>query len=358
MEASRPTGARRAGLAAAGPARLPRAAARPARHRPIEPGRRAAGLSPAEQAEYLTHFRADSIVRDAELLRARARQPAVEPCSARASAASASPATSRRRRRDSARGVPHRRAAAGRAPGRRRLPRHLRPLLERNRRYYARYPEDRERVRELQRRLEAEEVLLPSGDRLIAAPLPPARELLGMSDGAEKLHYSSSSRSARPRFLHDVEAALPPFARNPLYAVDPRGLLRRRGRDTLVGRAPAARRVRGAGALHRRARLSLDVRGDTARCGRCARRPSCSRSASGRGSTTPSACARTRCRPRRPMYAEDMYVERAFSEETAALDPRPAPVGHERVRAQRPTADGERILGRLIDLARGRAAST
>ena len=56
-----------------------------------------------------------------------------------------------------------------------------------------------------------------------------------------------------------------------------------------------------------------------------------------------------------PIYAEDMYVERAFSEETAA-----------HVRGLRPwvtseyehnglRADGGRILGRLIDLVRGRA---
>ena len=55
------------------------------------------------------------------------------------------------------------------------------------------------------------------------------------------------------------------------------------------------------------------------------------------------------------IYAEDPYVERAFSEETAAL-----------IRGSRPwvtseyehnglRADGDRILGRLIDLARGRA---
>jgi hypothetical protein len=55
------------------------------------------------------------------------------------------------------------------------------------------------------------------------------------------------------------------------------------------------------------------------------------------------------------IYAEDMYVERAFSEETAA-----------QVRGLRAwvtseyehnglRADGGRILGRLIDLVRGRA---
>ena len=54
------------------------------------------------------------------------------------------------------------------------------------------------------------------------------------------------------------------------------------------------------------------------------------------------------------IYAEDMYVERAFSEETAA-----------QIRGLRPwltseyehnalRADGERVLGHLIDLVRGR----
>jgi hypothetical protein len=55
------------------------------------------------------------------------------------------------------------------------------------------------------------------------------------------------------------------------------------------------------------------------------------------------------------IYAEDMYVPRAYSEETAA-----------RIRGLRPwitneyqhnglRADGDRVLGRLIDMARGRA---
>jgi hypothetical protein len=55
------------------------------------------------------------------------------------------------------------------------------------------------------------------------------------------------------------------------------------------------------------------------------------------------------------VYAEDMYVERAYSEETAAT-----------IRGLRPwitneyehdglRAEGERVLGRLLDLVRGRA---
>ena len=55
------------------------------------------------------------------------------------------------------------------------------------------------------------------------------------------------------------------------------------------------------------------------------------------------------------IYAEDMYVERAFSEETAAhiRGLRPGSPTSTSTTACAPTAT--RILGRLIDLARGRA---
>jgi hypothetical protein len=55
------------------------------------------------------------------------------------------------------------------------------------------------------------------------------------------------------------------------------------------------------------------------------------------------------------IYAEDMYVERAFSEETASHIAGLRPwitneYDHNGLRV-----DGERILGRLLDLARDRA---
>ena len=55
------------------------------------------------------------------------------------------------------------------------------------------------------------------------------------------------------------------------------------------------------------------------------------------------------------IYAEDMYVERAFSEETAAhiRGLRPWLTNEYEHNALR--ADGARVLGQLIDLARGRA---
>ena len=65
-----------------------------------------------------------------------------------------------------------------------------------------------------------------------------------------------------------------------------------------------------------------------------------------RANTVPTAAA---------IYTEDLYVERAFSEETAAMVPNlhawvTSEYDHNGLRA-----DGERILARLIDLVRGRA---
>jgi hypothetical protein len=55
------------------------------------------------------------------------------------------------------------------------------------------------------------------------------------------------------------------------------------------------------------------------------------------------------------IYTEDMYVEREFSEETAALIPGmrawvTSEYDHNGLRT-----DGERVLGYLLDLVRGRA---
>ena len=54
------------------------------------------------------------------------------------------------------------------------------------------------------------------------------------------------------------------------------------------------------------------------------------------------------------IYAEDMYVERAFSEETAALTRGLRPWVTSEYEHNGLRADGARILGRLLDLARGR----
>ena len=56
------------------------------------------------------------------------------------------------------------------------------------------------------------------------------------------------------------------------------------------------------------------------------------------------------------IYAEDAYVDRAFSEETAALVPTLRPWVTNEYEHNGLRADGDRILDRLFGLARGRLA--
>ena len=357
-EAPRPTRYPSApGLAGPRAARLPRAHARPARHRALEPDRRAA--------------RADR----------RASRPSAWPTSAptRSSATPSTSAASWAR----ARGACSARASAGCASttylsiapeGLREafVTGGLPPLgpriddvyratyartLERSRRYYERYPDDRERVRALRR--------APARPRTSACPSrrparPPRRlrqlgGMLGMSDGAEE--PALPARAARRL------ARLPPRRRGgarlraqPALRRAPRGVLGRRRRDALVGASaccppPTTTRPSSSPA-------STSIRGcsrTTARWRRCARPRTSSPRTSGRACTTPTAWRANEVPVAAAIYAEDMYVERAFSEETAAA-----------IRGLRPwltneyehnglRADGARILGHLIDLARGRA---
>lgn len=85
-------------------------------------------------------------------------------------------------------------------------------------RYFERYPEDRDRVVQLSAVLDAEDVRLPAGDRLTPARLRALGHHLGMGPGPERLHHILELPPGSPAFLHDVEFASP-FARNPLYAV-------------------------------------------------------------------------------------------------------------------------------------------
>jgi pimeloyl-ACP methyl ester carboxylesterase len=214
-------------------------------------------------------------------------------------------------------------------------------VRDRTRRYFQRYPNDRLPARS--------DLVLPSGDPLTARRLAQLGSMLGMSDGAERLHYLLELPPDSPAFLHDVEANTA-FARNPIYAVLHEACYadggatrwsadRLRPDDLeLTGEHIYPWMFEEYGALAP-LREAADV---------LAQRewPRLYDEDVLRANEVPVAAV---------IYADDMYVERAFSEETAA-----------RIRGLRPWVtneyehnglriDADRILGRLIDLARGRA---
>jgi pimeloyl-ACP methyl ester carboxylesterase len=311
------------------------------------------GMTPEEQAAYLAHFRADAIVRDAEWIR---RELGVERWSVLGQSFGGFCATTYLSMAPEGLrevlltgGVP----ALGRSIDEVYAATYAR-TIERCRRHYARYPEDRGRVLGLTARLEAEELLLPSGDRLTARRLRQLGNLLGMSDGSEKLHYLLELPADSPAFGHDVEAAIE-FARNPLYAVlheacwadggatawsaervrpeaydaDPALLTGEHVFPWMFEDYGALRPLAGAAGLlaHRDWPRLYDPERLAA-------------------NEVPAAAA---------IYVEDMYVERAFSEETAARIGGLRPWITNEYEHNGLRADGERLLDRLLALVRGRA---
>jgi pimeloyl-ACP methyl ester carboxylesterase len=309
------------------------------------------GLDPAEQAEYLTHFRADSIVRDAELIRA---ELGVDRWSilgqsfggfCAMSYLSLAPA-----------GLREAFVTGGLAP----VGRHpdevyratYRRILDRCRRYYARYPEDRARVLALLERLEAEDVRLATGDRLTPRRFRQAGSRLGMSDGAERLHALLELPTDSPAFRHDVQDVLG-FERNPLYAIVHEasyadGGATRWSAERVMPPEYAEQPELLTGE-HVYSWMFEDYGGlaplrEAAELLATHEWPRLYDPEVLRTNDVPVAAA---------IYADDPYVERAFSEETGALIRGTRPWVTNEYEHNGLRADGGRILGRLIDLARG-----
>ena len=311
------------------------------------------GLSAAEQADYLKHFRADSIVRDAEAIRA---ELGVDRWSVLGQSfggfcvmtyLSIAPE-----------GLREAFVTGGLAPVGRHVDEVYRAtyerILERNRRYYERYPEDRARVRALVERLDAEPLILPTGDRLTARRFRQAGNKLGMSDGAEDLHALVELPPDSPAFRHDAQDLLG-FERNPIYAI-----LHESSYADGVATRWSAERVMPAEYADTPELFTgehvypwmfedygaLAPLHDAAELLAVYEWPRLYDEVVLRANEVPVAAA---------VYADDPYVERAFSEETAALIRGARAWVTSEYEHNGLRADGDRILGRLIDLARGRA---
>jgi pimeloyl-ACP methyl ester carboxylesterase len=310
-------------------------------------------MSAEEQADYLTHFRADSIVRDAEAIR---KELGIEKWSVLGQSFGGFCVVNYLAQAPE--GLAEALVTGGLPP----LDRHpddvYRATYERarakNRAYYERYPEDRERVLRIVERVESEDVRLPSGDRLTARWFRQVGHVLGMSYGAETVHYLVELPFGSPAFLHDVERSQT-FARNPLYGVIHEacyapGVATRWSAERvfpdelrddptfLTGEHIYPWMFEEYGALRpwaEAAQILADHEWpalyDVARLAE---------------NEVPVAAA---------IYAEDMYVPREFSEETAARIPGlrtwlTNEYEHDGLRA-----NGERVLGKLLDLVQGRA---
>jgi pimeloyl-ACP methyl ester carboxylesterase len=308
------------------------------------------GRTPRQQADYLQHFRADSIVRDAELIREQLGQERWSILGQSFGGFCTLSYLSI---------APHALTEAfftgGLAPIGPRIDDAYRTtydlVADRTRRYYERYPEDRGRVRDILARLEAEDVRLPSGDRLTAHRFRQRGSLLGMSSGAEDLHHLVELPFGSPAFLYDAEAA-DSFGRNPIYAIlheaswadggatnwAAQRLLPQGEPDLLTGEHIFPWMFEEIGGL-----AGLREAADILAAKEWPRLYDADVLAA---NEVPCAAA---------IYANDMYVPRVFSEETArhvrGLKPwLTSEYEHNGLRV-----DGERVLGRLMDLARGRA---
>ncbi|MET8827186.1 alpha/beta fold hydrolase [Streptomyces sp. NPDC004610] len=181
---------------------------------------------PAAQADYLTHFRADAIVRDCELIRRELTggKPwtvlgqsfggfcAVRYLSTAPEGLSTALITG---------GLPSLDAHADD------VYRAAYPRIERKvAAHYARYPQDIERARRIADHLLAHEVVLPGGYRLTVEAFQSLGILLGGGDGSHRLHYLLEDAFVRTpggsvlsdAFQEDVQALLS-YAGHPLYAL-------------------------------------------------------------------------------------------------------------------------------------------
>jgi pimeloyl-ACP methyl ester carboxylesterase len=307
--------------------------------------------TPVQQADYLAHFRADSIVADVECIR---RELGVERWSVLGQSfggfcalhyLSAAP--------DGLREV----LFTGGVPPLDGSPDEVyratyTRMRDRNERFYERYPEDRRRVLDLLERVESEPLELPCGEPLHAARVRQLGGQLGMSDGYERLHYMLEFDPSSAAFLHDAERATS-FARNPLYAI-----LNEASWADGSSTAWAAQRMLGEQSDWPEEFFTgehffpwmfegtaLEALGEAAELLAQRQWPALYDVERLRANDVPAAAA---------IYAEDPYVERAFSEQTARIVPRMRVWLTDEYDHDGLSKDGERVLGRLLDLVRGR----
>jgi pimeloyl-ACP methyl ester carboxylesterase len=315
-------------------------------------GPQVAGETAAAQAEYLTHFRADSIVGDAEAIR---RDLGVERWSILGQ--SFGGFTSMTYLSIAPEGLREAIITGGLSPIGRPVDdiyaATYRRLIVQHRRYFERYPDDRSRLQEILRWLDGEDVRLPSGDRLTARRFRQLGNWLGDSAGFERLHHIMELPFGSPAFLHDAAAGVQ-FERDPIYAT----LHEASYADGVPTRWSAHRllpdEVEQEGYLtaeHVFPWMWEDYGG---------LRPQRDAAHLLAEHTWPVLYDGDRLRRNEvpvvaTIYINDLYVEREFAEESAATIRGLRTWQTDEFEHNGLRADGERVLGRLVDMLRGRA---
>ncbi len=183
--------------------------------------------SAQEQAEFLTHFRADNIVRDAEAIRKGLCGDDKKWVGMGQSYGGFCLLTYLSF-------APHGLSGVVITGGVACVKRHIddnyrltyQKVLEKNAEYYQRYPQDRELAKEILAELLEKDIRLPSGGRLTGRRFQQLGMLYGMSGGFETMHYllesafigEGADRELSFDFLNQIER-LSAFETNPFFAV-------------------------------------------------------------------------------------------------------------------------------------------
>lgn len=92
-------------------------------------------------------------------------------------------------------------------------------MAEKSEAFYRLFPKDRDAMRHAVDLAASGELRLPNGDAVSVSRLQSVGHLLGSNDGAATLHWLLDLDPRSNAFRHDLAAALPFEARNPLYAI-------------------------------------------------------------------------------------------------------------------------------------------
>jgi pimeloyl-ACP methyl ester carboxylesterase len=310
------------------------------------------GDTPEAQATYMTHLRADSIVRDAELIR---KELGVDRWSILGQSFGGfctmtylSIAPDGLREAFLTGGL----SPIGRSPDEI-YGATWKRVIQLNEVHFARYPDDRARIADIIRRLDAEDVRLPTGDRLTSRRFRQIGLKLGDSAGRELIHHIVELPFGSRAFLHDLIDGGGRFERNPIYAT----LHESSYADGFPTRWSAHRLTPPE--IAERGYLTAEqvfpwMWDDYA--GLRSHKAAAEILAEHAWPKLYDAdqLARNEVPVAATIYSNDLYVERDFAVETARAIRGTRTWETDEFEHNGLRADGEKVLGRLIDLVRGR----